>query len=257
MDLPDQIIHTPDAQQDICLINNNTSFVEFSTYEHKTTIWKCKCKKYFQHKNSCEYQEYYELNRIRITFDESVNKFTNYEVSIEANRQLSKEEFGNEKMAIPVENAYKFNMYCNMELNADDETTIFEPHMPFMESLFGINDSINDLQCDIYFRKKRAKGKSINREDFSRKIDEMSKQFHSRAMKICEYQHPKFSKKSIDSGRWWRDQNNKYYHKHYPIVNMLLNKIFQIIIKVRIDELFDDETKENPHVSRKKKIGIC
>ncbi len=73
-------------------------------------------------------------------------------------------------MAIPVENAYKFNMYCNMELNADDETTIFEPHMPFMESLFGINDSINDLQCDIYFRKKEQKESQLIEKIFLEKL---------------------------------------------------------------------------------------
>lgn len=202
------------------------SFIDFSTYERK---WKCyRCSNYTWYNFSvCKCDPIYILNRLRVAFDEPTNKDTNYEVSIESGREVLSTLYAS-KWDIAVENAHQFNMSCNTELSADDETTVFEPHIDFFETFFGIKDLINKMRRDIIFVKKTSKGK-VDKELYAKDIDIIRQTFEKNAISLCEYSH-----------------------QHDKLMHMLLNKIIHIILNMRIISLFDDDQKPNAHVSRKK-----
>lgn len=122
-------------------------------------------------------------------------------------------------------------MLCNTETNADDETTIFEPFIDFIESFFRVNDLINQLKIEINYAKKVARNKAIDREQFDSKITMIKNSFTKHAHEL----------RVIDSSR------------HQKISDMLLNKLIQVILRIKIETLFDNDQKPNPHVSKKNK----
>lgn len=213
----------------------NKSQIEFSTYQTKWECWDCKdgYRSFRNYQPECQCDKIFLLNRIRIIFEEPVTKNTNYEISIEADREVSSIEFP-EKDQIPVLESSKFNMYCNMELSADDETTIFEPHIPFLESFFQVKDELVTLRNKIVFAKKMARGTMVDQTQYQDEINKIKEKFSQRANIFCVYQFDKY-----------KDNNVK---------SMLISKLAQIVLKIRIESLFDEEVKENPHVGRKTKI---
>ena len=217
------------------MAHTNKSQIDFSTYSTKWQCYNCKYgyenDYYHRHQPQCTCDPIYLLNRIRILFDEPVSKDTIYEISMEVNKEFVQVDYP-EKDQIPVDGSQKFNMLCNMELSADDETTVFEPHCGFLETFFGIKDELVALRTKIGFAKKLSKGKLIPKSEFKDEIDKLVSKFDLNANNLCTYTF--------------------FKHKAVHVKSMLISKLAQILLKVRIESLFDDDIKENPHVSRRK-----
>lgn len=215
----------------------NKSQIEFSTYGTRWECWDCK-DGYSSHRyrnghleKHCDCDPIFYLNRIRIIFEEPIDKNTNYEISIEKDREVLSTEFP-EKDQIQVEACQTLNMYCNLELSSDDETTIFEPHVAFFETFFNVKDELVALRNKIVFTKKMSKGKPVEIIEFQDEINKIKDKFCLNASSICEYT---FSK-----------------HKSPHVKDMVIQKLAQTVLKLQIESLFDGEAKPNAHFGRKK-----
>ncbi|AYV77730.1 MAG: hypothetical protein Edafosvirus1_61 [Edafosvirus sp.] len=210
-------------------------FIDFSVCKVPSECYICssigtKCyNRYYRNRKCCCILTS-TLNRIRIDVNEQIDKNTNYEISIEKDRKILTSSFTN-KLEIPIDENEQFNMQCNVELNADDETTIFEPHVLFFETFFNVKHLIDNLQLQINFDKKINKGKSCDKEIYTKSINNIKQTFMENAMKmcICESQ------------------------KHKKVAEMLMNKIIHIILLIKIQSLFDDDKKPNAHMTKREK----
>jgi hypothetical protein len=203
------------------------AYVDFYTYNVKDKCSYCYWGKSKYHPQ-CTCDNIYVLNRMRVIFDDHVTKDTVFTFSIEDKRDVLSTDYYNVE-SIPIQNAQIFNMLCNTDSTPDDETTSFEPYVKFIEHFFGIY--FEGLVEDIIFAKKTSKGKDIEKNQYLMKIDKIQQKFIDQAFSLCHYSS----------------------HKHIKVINMILSKIFHLLVLIRIDSLFDQEHKENPHVSKKKK----
>lgn len=229
------------------------AFIEF-LWEYET---KKRCSNCFWNRTPhqvCECDPIYKLTRLRVKPNGSINKETIYSVSIEEDREilstnykqplnfvdlqrrfkyrydwdLGEEIFGITR-TIPVEDAKQFNILCDLNLNADDETTIYESHIDFFDRLFG--NGLDDVRREIIFQHKIKKKIPIDVQCFESKILAIKNSFLQRGLAVCHYEKPGYQ----------------------MIAVLFLEKLFQILRKIKIDSLFAESPKTNPHVSQRKK----
>lgn len=198
----------------------------------------CKCSEclYIFHHNPSEFKKYicecspiYYLTRIGIIFDEPINKDTCYQISIESDREVLSTDYLSANK-IPIADADIFNMCANNELSADDETTIFEPHVAFFEKVLSIKDKVDKLYHSITVDKWDHNGQIIDRSIYDHKMQDIRNCAEKKTISLC----PVTSK----------------YNK---IVKIIMNKIVHMILQIKIAPLFDDDKKPNPHISKRKK----
>lgn len=203
------------------------AYVDFYTYDIKEKCSYCYFSKSKYHPQ-CTCDHIYILNRMRVTFDDHANKDTVFNFSIEENREILSTNYYDVE-SIPIQDARTFGMLCNTDLTPDDETTSFEPYVDFIGRLLGAY--FGNLVGDIVFSIKTSREKDVGKTQFLARIDEIKRKFNHHAMSICHYSS----------------------QKHIKTINMILNKIFHLLVLIKVDSLFDREQKENPHVSRRKK----
>lgn len=202
----------------------------------------------------CHCSSMYLLQRIRVYFDEKITRESKYHVVIENNSRIISTNYkippsyrniseifdtkGDSAILFDItrsipdtETSHQFNILLDLEQNADDELTIFESHVDFLNHMFG--QHLKKLKAEIMSKIRVKKNYCVDAKDPI--IIKCKKDFFANALSMCCYERP--------------DQA-KHHHK---VVSLFLDKLFQVLYAHNITSLLPVPLKENPHMSKRKK----